>query len=231
MIKECVICGTRFEAKRPHGKYCSKKCANHSRFDKSHEEIRKENKELKKELLRLYKSGLKDREIAGRIGKSVTWTRNKRVELGLPKQVSKNQMEKARVLAEAQLELRFCKKCGNVFSVRSSSNKVFCSRPCEQNYRHSIEDIKKKRVRKYISAETDDISLWDVYKRDNGICYLCGEKCDPNDYKWINGHKNVYGNYPSRDHVKPISRGGLHSWDNVRLAHIKCNSAKGARCD
>ena len=33
--------------------------------------------------------------------------------------------------------------------------------------------------------------------------------------------------YPSIDHVKPISKGGLHEWGNVQLAHFSCNSKKG----
>ncbi|MDT2396282.1 HNH endonuclease [Enterococcus avium] len=28
------------------------------------------------------------------------------------------------------------------------------------------------------------------------------------------------------DHVIPISKGGTHSWDNVRLAHRHCNAIK-----
>lgn len=36
-------------------------------------------------------------------------------------------------------------------------------------------------------------------------------------------------NYPSVDHIVPLAKGGLHSWDNVQLAHFKCNTLKGAR--
>lgn len=38
---------------------------------------------------------------------------------------------------------------------------------------------------------------------------------------------NVVGKtYPSIDHVFPLSKGGLHSWDNVKLAHHYCNTIK-----
>ncbi|WP_153301198.1 HNH endonuclease [Priestia flexa] len=64
-----------------------------------------------------------------------------------------------------------------------------------------------------------DISIERLMKRDKGICYLCNEsvdiKLDPNhDY------------YPSIEHVIPVAKGGTHSWDNVKLAHRKCNYLK-----
>lgn len=42
-----------------------------------------------------------------------------------------------------------------------------------------------------------------------------------NDNNFIVGY-----DYPSIDHVIPISKGGTHTWDNVRLAHHHCNSIK-----
>ena len=33
-------------------------------------------------------------------------------------------------------------------------------------------------------------------------------------------------NYPSIDHVIPVSKGGTHTWDNVKLAHRHCNTMK-----
>ena len=37
----------------------------------------------------------------------------------------------------------------------------------------------------------------------------------------------IAGNdYPSIDHIIPISKGGQHTWDNVQLAHMICNSIK-----
>ncbi len=71
--------------------------------------------------------------------------------------------------------------------------------------------------------------LEDVYRKDNGICYICGKVCDWNDYTERNG-VIIYGdNYPSRDHVIPKSKGGGNTWDNIRLAHRLCNSRKRDR--
>ena len=72
-----------------------------------------------------------------------------------------------------------------------------------------------------------DNTLEKLYKRDNGICKICGHKCDYTDY-YIdeNGTYIAGNNYPSIDHIKPISKGGCHTWENVQLAHRICNTIK-----
>ena len=71
------------------------------------------------------------------------------------------------------------------------------------------------------------ITLEKLYKRDNGICKICGYKCDYTDY-YIdeNGTYIAGNNYPSIDHIKPISKGGCHTWENVQLVHRICNIIK-----
>ena len=82
------------------------------------------------------------------------------------------------------------------------------------------------------SNEKDmDINLIDLFNRDNGVCWLCGEKCNYQDKELKiskNGRRYIATgpNYPSIDHVVPLSKGGLHTWENVRLAHKKCNIKK-----
>ena len=229
MKKICAICGKEFDATCGKTKYCSKTCRSHARYKKTREEQRSAIKDAEKIIRYYYERGLHDIDIAKRIGYSKTHVRNIRLTLGLPRQVSKSRLKKEKIkLKNAQMEFRFCNKCGKVFyPIRV--NQKFCSKTCEKITNRSINEIKKKRIRKYIDDKTDNISLWAVYEKYHGLCYLCGERCDPEDYEWKNGHKNVHGNYPSREHVIPISKGGSHTWENVRLAHIKCNSSKGAR--
>lgn len=227
MNKKCVVCGSDFEAKTVRAKYCCRKCANHSRFIKTQEEVHVDHEKMKIEIVKWYKKGLNDSEIAMKVGKSTSWVWNIRHEMGLPRQGLKKSLEKEKRKQElAQMEVRFCKKCGSYFyPIRV--NQLFCSKTCERSKSHQIHDIKRKgRIK---AAYVDDIALYDLYKKEDGICYLCGEKCDFHDYKYINGHKHVMGNYPSRDHIKPLIKGGEHSWDNVRLAHIRCNASKGAK--
>jgi hypothetical protein len=59
------------------------------------------------------------------------------------------------------------------------------------------------------------ISVFEVWRRDNAICSLCGFYCPLEE--------------ASRDHVRPRSGGGKTEWGNIRLAHKRCNSRKGSR--
>lgn len=227
MNRICVVCGSSFEAKTNRAKYCCEKCKNRSRFGRSIDDVRAENEKTKLELLKWYKRGKKDKEIAEKIGRSVTWVQKTRIDMGLPRQGYKKAREKEIHKQElAQMEVRFCKKCGSYFyPIRV--NQIYCSKACEKSVNHQINDIKRKR--RVQEAYIDDIELHELYRKEKGVCYLCGELCDWNDVKYVNGIAHALKNYPSREHVIPISKGGLHSWENVRLAHIKCNSSKGVK--
>lgn len=218
MNRACVVCGSKFEAKTIRAKYCCKKCANHSRFNQTYEQIRENNKSLKSKVSELYCEGLTDKAIAVMIGKSTSWVRNTRIEIGLQK------IHKNVAVNKEQPSFMICPVCKSVF-YSSKHNIKYCSKKCESKVRHNRNDLKRKR--RVSDAYVEDIPLEALYQKYHGVCYLCGELCDWNDYVLIDGHKYVKGNYPSREHVKPLSKGGLHSWDNVQLAHIRCNSGKG----
>lgn len=112
-----------------------------------------------------------------------------------------------------------CVMCGNLFATTRNS-RLTCSPACSQKYRN----IKPKRITSQNSV--DAITLPALYKRDSGICHICGMLCNYNDFVISNGAKICGDWYPSIDHVKPLSKGGLNSWENVRLAHRRCNYIK-----
>ncbi len=112
-----------------------------------------------------------------------------------------------------------CKVCGKEFTTRNPRQKT-CSKECGKRLSNAR---KQHRIPKEQIIDKD-ITLESLYKRDSGVCYLCGGVCDWSDK---DTEKNTVGaNYPSIDHIVPISRGGLHSWGNVRLAHFRCNVQK-----
>ena len=68
------------------------------------------------------------------------------------------------------------------------------------------------------------VTLKRLLKKQNGICQLCGRPVDVSDRVGL----RTGNNYPTVDHIVPISLGGSHTWDNVQLAHMICNSIKCA---
>lgn len=77
---------------------------------------------------------------------------------------------------------------------------------------------KRRALKRKLPA--DDIKPRDVYDRDNWICGICGDPVDKN-IKWPDPMS------PSLDHVKPLSKGGHHVWENVACSHLDCNVRKG----
>lgn len=71
-----------------------------------------------------------------------------------------------------------------------------------------------------------DITLKKLFERDNGVCHLCGGRCDYSDYRQTEKAFIAGSHYPSIDHIVPLSKGGAHTWDNIKLAHFRCNSKR-----
>ena len=113
---------------------------------------------------------------------------------------------------------KVCPICGKEFKT-FKSNKITCSEDCS--------NVRKWRIQDNSGIKIDyDISLKKLAARDGNICQICGQPVDWED-KILKKVRYVYGNnYPSIDHIIPKSKGGLHAWDNVQLAHRHCNSLK-----
>lgn len=79
----------------------------------------------------------------------------------------------------------------------------------------------RRRAAKYGSGEYEAVDRQVVGDRDGWRCF-CGRKVDP---------KLVYPHPMSQslDHIDPLSDGGAHTYANTRIAHVKCNSARGNR--
>lgn len=118
---------------------------------------------------------------------------------------------------------RECKVCGTLFYCLDKEPNVTCSKECSKKWASSK---KEKRINKENLVDAD-ITLEKLFKRDNGVCYLCGGNCDFSDHRYENGNHYTGDNYPTIEHVVPLALGGKHMWENVRLAHFKCNVAKG----
>lgn len=141
----------------------------------------------------------------------------------ITKKAKKLEQEKAKAKQTEELRVKrtkVCVVCGKEFV--GGAGRRTCSDRCRKKYGNRKKD---KRISRSI-IDDRDITLESLFKRDKGICHICGKPCDYEDYT-VDGDVFIAGNwYPSIDHVVPVSKGGRHSWKNVKLAHRLCNSVK-----
>lgn len=124
----------------------------------------------------------------------------------------------ARGVSPTSIDVYFgdCPECGDSFT-STRPNTKFCSDRCAKKLR--------KRQRRYLkrAATGGDygVTLRAVAKRDDWRCHLCGGKTNA---RYDGGRDRD----PTIDHLVPVSEGGGHTWENVALAHNKCNWERGA---
>ena len=138
-----------------------------------------------------------------------------------------------------------CEICGKPYTVREyvescgikyARDNGVCSSECKKEKAKRIARISHKdrrdshrhRARKYGLAFDSSITLKKLVERDGLKCAICGEMCDWNDHSWS---KYSGPMYPSIDHIVPMAKGGPHTWENVQVAHIICNSEKGDKVE
>ena len=219
--KECIVCGKTFTTWLPQKKTCSDEC---KAVHKKERDRRKRTPEEEHErwIIRRYGSHENYQKWLAEQESAKQELRQKREqEQQARKEAYENQLEARRIAREARKEANHrigtCVVCGNSFDTYNPAQKT-CSKECGKRLKHAH---KHKRIPKKQLVDKD-ITLEALYKRDSGVCYLCGKLCD-----WNDKDGNVVGsNYPSIDHMIPISRGGLHAWTNVKLAHFECNWKK-----
>lgn len=133
----------------------------------------------------------------------------------------KARQEKERREAEAEAaKWHPCPVCGE-----NTNRPKYCSKECGNKARNKSKELKRRH--KIADAMVDkDITVEGLYKRDGGRCFYCGKDCRLDDYIIRDGAFIAGDWYPSVDHVKPLAKGGKHSWRNVVLAHRICNTIK-----
>jgi 5-methylcytosine-specific restriction endonuclease McrA len=109
---------------------------------------------------------------------------------------------------------RGCLRCGKALLDATGASR-YCSRACRRAVQRTARKAKIRRG--YIEA----VSLTVLRDRDNGTCRICGQ---PVDFARRSPHPEA----ATIDHVVALSRGGEHSYRNTQLAHLRCNSEKGA---
>ena len=110
-----------------------------------------------------------------------------------------------------------CVVCGKSFETIRNNAKT-CSDKCRGSLARINRNKRYKHLRE-IGEFDENVTLYNVYVKYNGICQHCG--------KMIDFNSDVQADdYPSIDHVIPLSKGGVHKWDNVQLLCRGCNCKK-----
>lgn len=84
-----------------------------------------------------------------------------------------------------------------------------------------VRNYTRIRRMKLAKVEREDYVPSEIYERDGWVCQLCHTDVNP----LATGHNPMRA---SIDHIKPVSKYGNDTRDNVQLAHFACNLRKGA---
>lgn len=147
--------------------------------------------------------------------------------------------KREKYLRDTESRKKCCIICGNEF-IPQHGNILACSEICTQKQKANAKKQSRhtRKARKKCNGEIDrSISLERLIMRDKNTCHICGHKCNSHDFVIdANGSYIAGANHPSIDHVMPLSKGGSHTWGNIKLAHHRCNTQKSdllcyERCD
>jgi 5-methylcytosine-specific restriction endonuclease McrA len=113
----------------------------------------------------------------------------------------------------------FCSWCEQTYLVVSDSRVApnrqhDACRPLARRASYRVKTVKRQGVK-----SPERITHEEVAYRDNFICHICNELVDMNLPRTSRMGATL-------DHVYPISKGGVDSLDNLKLAHWICNIRK-----
>jgi len=120
-----------------------------------------------------------------------------------------------------------CGHCGAPVGRASTRPRLYCSKACAMSTpsaRASRKAHKAKReARARGAGRCETINPTAVFMAAGWKCQLCN-KPTPQRLRGTY-HKRA----PELDHVKPLSKGGTHTWDNVQCLCRECNGWKSDR--
>lgn len=82
-----------------------------------------------------------------------------------------------------------------------------------------VTATRHRRAVRERDAFVEEVTVAEIGDRDGWRCHICRKKVD-------RALRFPHPMSATRDHLIPISRGGLHEKRNVKLAHWKCNAAR-----
>lgn len=270
MIKECVVCGRKYNSKG-NNICCSKECAINRKKATDKNKIR--NKEIECKFCKKIFIGNKTTTYCSKECKSKYMKSNKQIFTNICLYCNKEFTSKKNDTKYCSKECKHmwskenprhtikCEHCGNIFRSNNKNQRFcsyecsnesralyprancehcgkkfridirqagrFCSRSCFLNHigaepwerKQKIRDITHIRRAKKLQIKYENIKVEEIFEKDKWICKICGEPVD----KYL-GYPNPMS--ATLDHIIPLSKGGTHTYNNVQLAHLRCNIKK-----
>ena len=222
LTKICPVCGEQFETQKSRQNCCSAECGdyyhNHRPYDAE---------QYRSYYLRNHPDARSMAEIIETSQKRIAALKIEREQRAQAREkeraiirAKKEEIKQANIAYWQQYNAEHeCEDCGEKYIAHHPFTK-YCP-TCKKRQARERYDSRYKGI-----TIDKDITLKKLAKRDHNICWICGLFVDWTDKRPGNNTMIVGDMYPSIDHVTPISKGGLHSWDNVALAHMKCNTWK-----
>lgn len=116
-----------------------------------------------------------------------------------------------------------CIDCGTeVTAIAKRTKRCESCRRIEFRRQKKISNKRREAIKRNAPV-VESVDPYAIYDRDGWICQICRKQVSKRADR--NGPEG-----PSIDHIKPLARGGEHSYRNLQLAHRKCNSGKRDLC-
>jgi hypothetical protein len=201
LTMKCAFCGEEFQSKRSGAVYCSQQCNNRAAYAVRYPPIMPRECEYCGEIYQPIKINAR---YCGRACQGSAW-------------YDANYTPAVPVMITVS-----CEYCGMEFRAWRTTRK-YCSKRCDF-YDHPSRSARsnKARAERYGVEYEGNIDPLEILNRDNWLCHICSHPIGQS-YVWPDGRSG------SMDHVVPVSKGGSHTRDNLKAAHLRCNIHKSNR--
>lgn len=244
--KTCTICGEGFRARRPEAKYCSDLCRERGkRLIPGYRE--RQRRAMAKWVAGLRRTcdwcgheftpGSPETRLCSRECVAGEFWRDKSCPAFKPSKPQRrcrwcdhpidagkfcssahaDAWYRANVLGRdsTPVQYRTCAGCGESRAARATLTLGRLCGRCQEKASRS----RNKALRRGAQRNGEVFTLREIAERDGWKCHLCGDHVEDVEYDYRPSD-------PTLDHLIPVSEGGTHTRDNVRLAHMICNSRR-----
>lgn len=209
--RTCFHCGEKFNSGLGKKKYCSERCKYQAREDRRNGFTKRPTTSVCEWCYREFPYRLNKSVCSSQCRAALNW-------------------HLEQYAAPDRCHLPVCRDCRVVFSANRRSVIASKSR-CKvcQTLHQRIKDRARYKERdarrrgaKRIGDRIDAVVL---AERDGWMCHLCQEPINPN-HSWPNPASLTIDHLIPITPRNPTDEPGSHTWDNVKAAHLSCNTGR-----